>query len=132
MEGDKRIRIICLTSCVPFYIRTIIVCHVFDFFSRFRIMGQHFIERKKKAGGVRGREFKNTTNINREKKERKEVLDFFFFYRKLVKQKERYTFLFWFIEKCYTFFQKSVALYFFPFFGERNVTPRSRRGQPLG
>ena len=41
-------------------------------------MGQHFNERKKKAG-VGGREFKNTTNINREKKERKEVLDFFFF-----------------------------------------------------
>ena len=30
------------------------------------------------------------------------------------------------------FSQKSVTLYFFPFFGERSITPSSRRGQLLG
>ena len=37
----------CLTSCVPFYSPKIIVCHVFDFFFLFKIMGQHFKGRKK-------------------------------------------------------------------------------------
>ena len=98
-------------------------------------MGQHFKQRKNKGGGGEwgGKRIKKKkkTNINREKKERKEVIECFCFYGKLVKQKERYIFQFQFIEKHYTFFSKKCK-FFFRFFGERSFAPRSRREQPLG
>ena len=50
---------------------------------------------KTRGGGGSGGERelkKKKTNINREKKERKEVIECFCFYGKLVKQKERYIF----------------------------------------
>ena len=88
------------------------------FFSRFRIMGQRFKERKKKAG-VGGREFKNTTNINREKKERKEVLDFFFSFRESLWNKKSVTlFCFGLLRSVTLFFKKVLHFIFFPFLGK--------------
>ena len=93
------------TFCVSVYtLYLIIICQVFDFFFFFRFKIWVITSKEGKRGGKENS--KRQLTLNREKKKKKkEALHFFFFffYGKLVKQKKRYIYLFWFIEKRYTF-----------------------------
>ena len=93
------------TFCVSVYtLYLIIICQVFDFFFFFFFRFKIWVITSKegKRGGKENS--KRQLTLNREKKKKKgSVTPFFFFYGKLVKQKKRYTYLFWFNEKRYTF-----------------------------
>lgn len=108
-----------LHLCVLFYTPTIIVRHLIDFFffSHF-ILWDNTSNRGKKK---RRKENSKTqlTLIGRRKKQKEHYTNFFF-YGKLVKQKN----LFWNIEKHKHFTPKSIC---FSFFGERSIALQKQR-----
>ena len=89
---------------------------------------------KERKEGPGKREFRNTTNINREKrKKEKKRYTFFSFTQSLRNKRNVKLFCFGLLRSVTLSLKNSVTLYFiFPYFGERSITPRSRRGQPLG
>ena len=107
-----------LHLCVLFYTPTIIVRHLIDFFFLILFYGTILqIEGKKK----RRKENSKTqlTLIGRRKKQKEHYTNFFF-YGKLVKQKN----LFWNIEKHKHFTPKNIC---FSFFGERSIALQKQK-----
>ena len=104
---------------VLFYTPTIIVRHLFEFFFffSFYFMGQYFKQWEKK--GRKENSKTQLTLIGRRKKQKEHYTNFFF-YGKLVKQKN----LFWNIEKHKHFTPKNIC---FSFFGERSIALQKQK-----
>ena len=107
-----------LHLCVLFYTPTIIVRHLIDFFFSHFILWDNTSNRGKKK---RRKENSKTqlTLIGRRKKQKEHYTNFFF-YGKLVKQKN----LFWNIEKHKHFTPKNIC---FSFFGERSIALQKQK-----
>ena len=87
--------------------------------------------KERKEGGKENSETQLTL-IGKRKKEKKRYT-FFSFMQSLRNKRNVKLFCFGLLRSVTLSLKNSVTLYFiFPYFGERSITPRSRRGQPLG